>query len=618
MRDFILSLLGLSVAIIINTYALYELLEWKHDKPYFTYLYLSFYYSFSPPLYLWACHFFSAFCFMYPLMPKRKIETTKYGYARKATSKDIKKMGLFSDKGMPLGRWKGIELKYNTPYSTLCLAPTGAGKTSTLLMPIILSSENSLIIHDCKGELVKFSGKYRAEKGEVYIIDLTSPNSDKFNVLDSEFVLNDEKTAVHLGRARVLLSNVANKLLTDEKDSYWIKAARRLFVFAGLYLYWKDGNASIPEILDLLSCKSDFTELIEDISQGIDPRTGEVVVEMTTSEKQSAIRQELDIHLKTPPELRNKRTQETIELLEKELKNGEKIDQMPAQIKADSNRVMVMAKSPEQQSGVVDSTTAALELFTDENVRKATTGKCCVNEKILRDGLCTVYLVVKDEDKDRISTVVSLIITTLCNQLTSRVPNKEKEQRVTLCLDEFCRLGKNKTLAQLPEISRGYNVNSILIAQDYNQIDDIYGHNVRKTFETNCPYKIIYHQNSQDTAEGISRLIGNYTEESKSVTKNERGGESERQGEVGIPLYSAQDIKALEREKLLILAEFYYHVPIEADTNYWEEHEPYKSIKEKYSFSEYEQLEKVYSQIKKGEIDEEFEIPEPDSDLNSL
>ena len=104
--------------------------------------------------------------------PKAK---NKYGSASFAKQSHLEDMGLLTGKGIVLGKEnKNINphiLTYDEPRSTLIVAPRGTGKTRSIAVPAILSVKNeTVIVHDVKGELASFTAKYRSQYSKNYFI----------------------------------------------------------------------------------------------------------------------------------------------------------------------------------------------------------------------------------------------------------------------------------------------------------------------------------------------------------------------------------------------------------------------------------------------------------------
>lgn len=80
---------------------------------------------------------------------------------------------------------------YNSPLSTLIVAPPGAGKTSAVAIPTLLSVPSSCVVLDIKGELCDLTAGYRQKhfKNKIFIFNpYGTDNSLYFNPFDKNIV----------------------------------------------------------------------------------------------------------------------------------------------------------------------------------------------------------------------------------------------------------------------------------------------------------------------------------------------------------------------------------------------------------------------------------------------
>lgn len=74
-----------------------------------------------------------------------------------------------------------------------------------------------------------------------------------------------------------------------------------------------------------------------------------------------------------------------------------------------------------------------------------------------------------------------------------------------------------------------------------------YGENDGKTIRANCNLNIYFQTNDHDTAEAYSKMIGDYTIISKSISsKDKQDGNNENTSQTGIPLIKAADLMRLK------------------------------------------------------------------------
>ncbi len=99
---------------------------------------------------------------------KRRKKLWAYGSARFATTKDLAKE-IRARKGLLLGRlWThrkrpGPPVRIE-PIHTAVYAPTNVGKSISFVIPHLLSSDESAVVIDFKGELADETAEHRAKK----------------------------------------------------------------------------------------------------------------------------------------------------------------------------------------------------------------------------------------------------------------------------------------------------------------------------------------------------------------------------------------------------------------------------------------------------------------------
>ena len=448
-----------------------------------------------------------------------KVKSTKYGYAKFCSLQRIPKIGFSYKKGIVLGKKLGRLIRMDKPLSVLVLAPPSTGKTAGIIIPTLLSIKNSVIIYDLKGNLFAKTSKARSEFSDIFLFDPLDDNSCVFNLFAKGMLPRDGRDV------RAYILNICSILFKAprEGDEYFINAAKSAFLFFAEWLVWKNGETSFGEIRD---------QLLEN------PNVISTIRKMIE-----------DPHL-------------------------------PKEIVKDGNGVLISEDSERQWAGVVGVFKETIELFADERVRKATTGICDFTGEIARKNKISVYVKVRVKDSERLEPLIKLLFECLGNQLISELPEK-REERVTFVLDEFTRLGRINVLRKLPEVSREYDVNTIFVAQDYEQIALTYSRETVDIFETNCAVKVVFNQNNLKTAERISRTIGNKTDTRRSKSEgshNSNKSKSESQSQEGTPLLSPQDILNMRQKECIILMQAHLAEPIRAKICYFFEDKRFKKM----------------------------------------
>jgi len=459
-------------------------------------------------------------------LPLNILRKNKYGYAIFASLRDVKnRMSLNFKKGIILGKFKNKYIRSDQPLSCLILAPPGTGKTAGIIIPNLLLCNNSMLIHDPKGELYDLTSNHREKLGhEVFLFDPINKETAKFNIFAKSMLpINREDIKAYVMTISNIIFHYGEK---NVKDQYFLDAARSAFVFFACWLIWKYGSTSIPQVRNKL--------------------------------------------------LEHPKVELTIKTMLKE-------DKLLPELKKDGTGVLLAADSENQWAGVMGELREFLEPFGEKTIANALSGECDFTDETLRNKKTTIYLKVRDKDKKRLKPVMSILIEMIGSRLISNVSTNSNI--VTFVLDEFIRLGRMEIVADLPALSRGYNLNTIFVAQDYEQIATIYGREYLSILDSNCAYKIILKQNNYLTAEKISKLIGNKTvfrkSDSTSLSFQERKtnkSTSKSLSHEGIPLVTPQDILNMKNKTCLIIVQGYAGKPIKAEIPYWFKNKKLKKL----------------------------------------
>jgi len=580
-------------------------------EPLFTQLYEAIRYSgLDVPPTMYAAYGLFALGIVFPIvLMLNKGGSHKYGYAKIATKSDIanpRKIGLYANDGVILGKAYGKVLRLAESLSILVAAPPGTGKTSGVILPnLLLNKTNSLIIHDPKGELLKTTSVYRKGFSKISVFDPVSDHSSSFNALDNALLVFDENGIPNLSASRKHIENVTTIIMPvpeGTSDAYWIKAARSIFIFLALWLLWRDHKVSIPAVRDLLLSQGDAAKLFETLMRGEDPRGADLEINAQQNADDKLRYAELMKMAETSKRALPISEIEEMDRLKKKLYGGSSNGRVvPQIIKTEGNGVMAGAKNEKQLAGVLGTAIEQLSVFADEAVAKNTREGCDFTSDKLRKEVTTLYVVVRDEDAERLKTLTALLFEVLANQLSSKMPGAD-DCNVTFFLDEFVRLGKLQAVKKLPDIARGYRANVVFIAQELAQITTVYGQQAADVFESTCSIKIIFRQNNQKAAKRISESIGNKTVErvSQSADKSKAvtgGRKSESVSEEGIPLFSAQDVMNLDKDKCLVLVQGHYARPIYADVFYWFKDKQLKKIVSRDGYTPETDFETVYQAL---------------------
>jgi type IV secretion system protein VirD4 len=476
--------------------------------------------------------------------------TKKYGYARWAKLKDIKKIGFKFDDGIPIARFKGRTLYIKDPRSAFIMAAPGAGKSSGVAIPILLNFKHSIIVSDIKGELFNLTSKFReiVLKNKVYCFSPYDKinNTFKFNPFAKKIIEN-----LNFNERLRLVKEFSNVLFVKDKnaDSHWIESAKDLFVFFAMYDISKFKESYLYE-LGRYPKKPKEELLNDEYLENLEAQAEEGIIldEMNEFFKQAADDTDLD------PLIR------------------------------DMARAASRINRKEYQS-IVTTYTRTLSVFTDYDVAEATNDMSITYDE-LRTGNITIYLKMKEKEIATLSPLIRIFIEAVLQNLMEQ-ENSNSKECVLFLMDEFLRFGKLEKIIEQPSLSRGYNIPLYAIGQNEAQVRKFYSQDDLDIISSTCAYNIYFAVNNEKEAERISREIGTYTGKKESEsTQSGKLSKSKSSSDEGIRLVSAQDLLNLKKDEMIITVYGHKATPIKAKINYYFKDKKMKNVINKYKLEE--------------------------------
>jgi len=387
------------------------------------------------------------------LRARESTNVQTYGSARWAEKHEIAKAGLFENEGVILGQYEEKYLRHNGPEHILCFAPTRSGKGVGLVVPTLLTWEESAIVHDIKGENWELTAGFRARYGRVILFDPTNPGSSAYNPL----------LEVRRGVWEIRdVQNVADVLVDPEgsleKRNHWEKTSHALLVGAILHVLYAEKDKTLAGVASFLS----------------DPHRS---IEATL------------VAMMSTPHLGDGKVHPVIASTARELLN----------------------KSENERSGVLSTAMSFLGLYRDPVVAEVTS-RCNwrIADIVHNDAPTTLYLVVPPSDISRTKPLIRLILNQIGRRLTEDLHDKKRKHRVLMMLDEFPALGRLDFFESALAFMAGYGMKAFLIAQSLNQIEKAYGNN--NSILDNCHVRVSFATNDERTARRVSDSLGTATE----------------------------------------------------------------------------------------------------------
>jgi type IV secretion system protein VirD4 len=380
-----------------------------------------------------------------------------FGTARWASRRELAKAGALTGSGLIVGKVGGRFLRDNDPEGTiLVFAPQGAGKGVGVVIPNLLSYPGSIIVTDPKGENFAITQAYRRSLGPVYCLNLDEPEvSDAFNPLDMLRLGTMHET----DDAEIL----ADLMLAPEPHTppHWRDMAVKWL--AGFILYVAHKNRNLPELCTLTEVHS------------------------ITNQSGAALQNALQDMAKQPQAKIQETAHEILFNLEGE---GSEAKSILVNL-GKGTKVFARDKPPALVTGSSD--------FTFETLNDQTT---------------TIYLIVPEEKLVTYRPFLRVIVGLTMNALYRAGRGRATpDYRTLLLLDEAAALGYLEPLEQGMGYLRAY-ARAMLIFQDLHQLKTTYPK--AGSIMSNSRTQIAFGVNDFDTAEALSKRIGQETTRSRS------------------------------------------------------------------------------------------------------
>jgi len=443
-----------------------------------------------------------------------------HGEARFASLSDIQKMGLFSEKGIIIGKYGNKLLRFKGQQFVSIGAPTRSGKGVGIVIPNLLEWQDSCVVLDIKQECYDYTSKYRKEVlgQDVFLFNPFSPDrTHRYNPL-TYIDMESENADLQLTDFANILYPIAG---ADSTTLFFNQHAQNLFI--GLCLMNRDLKRSnlYAELSEEYNIKLPFTmKGILELSEGFTIKDGE-----------NEIKGFEEIY----------RFFEDFEVFSDECKR--RIEGY-------------FAITGDTKSSVLGSFNAPLLMFRSETLNAATE-ESDFDLRDLRKKRMTIYIGITPDQLANAKLILNLFWSQLILVNTKELPQKNSELKYPclLLMDEFTAPGAIDILQKAVSFIAGYNLRLLLIFQSISQLEtrrpDGYDKEGARTLLTNIACQILYAPREQEDAERFSKLLGNKTVKSASKSFG-KGGTSRSESEQARALMLPQELRELPFEKEVV------------------------------------------------------------------
>jgi type IV secretion system protein VirD4 len=443
-----------------------------------------------------------------------------HGTARFQSELEIRRSDLLprhgqSHAGVYVGGWTDAKgcvhyLRHDGPEHCMVIAPTRSGKGVGNILPTLLSWPASSLIYDEKGELWALTAGWRAQQAGNVAIRWEPgavESSAGFNFLEE----------VRLGTPYEVADaqNIAQMICDPNGDGIEGKD------------HW--GKTSF----DLLSAV-----ILH-------------VMYTARAERKTASLAGVAFALSDP--------EEKSDALWEEMRTNRHLPTGAHAVVAAAGRDQL--DRPERERGSVLSSAKTYLTLVKDPIVAANTRRSDfhITDLMNHERPVSLYIVTRGGDKERLRPLVRLLLTMAMRQLMGVAlkyqdgqPLMPHRHRLLMMLDEFPSLGRLQIIQDALPKCAGYGIKAFLAAQNREQMFGAYGQH--QSITANCHVRIVYAPNEWESAEWISRMIGNTTIVKQDVTESgTRFGPlknvSRTYHEVSRPLLTPDEIMDLKKPR---------------------------------------------------------------------
>lgn len=504
--------------------------------------------------------------FIEPLISREKIKNkNEHGSARWATKKEIKnifckeKVNNINQSGFPVYYSKKNKIVWfdlETPH-WIYLGSTGSGKSVTAVIPqcafiATAIKKKSVFITDPKGEIFSTTSKMFRENGyKIFTLDFRNPElSNHSNLLENaineyELYSKNEKlcqkvknnklkikykneSIIHFAQCNQIVGDICAMIMSDKtaKEAFWNNSASDL-LYGIIFLF------------------------LEDYADG---KIGREKITLTSMKKFQ----------------NSSMTEKNIKILRKY------VESKPYGFRSKDKLIPVISASENTYKSITSVFNERMSLFDDINVENITSSSDFEYD-ILGKTPSVLYCCIPDETKTYY-TLISLIVSLIYKKLVL-LSNNQPEKRLPIdlvfLLDEFANTPPLQDIETMVSVARSRGMQFQFFLQSFAQLDNLYGKEVSQILQDNCGLAYLK-TNTQETAEAISKRLGNKTIETTSLNYsmsllNNNG--SKGTSLIARNLMTADEIKQLHFKTIIFPTKGY---PIFRDTVMYKKFNCYK------------------------------------------
>jgi type IV secretion system protein VirD4 len=382
----------------------------------------------------------------------------------------------------------------------LVVAPTQTRKTTSLVIPNLLTWPGPAIVYDPKGELWDQTAGYRSQVQRCYYWNPLATQTHQRNLLD----------AVRVGTVYAIrdVLQIAEGLVTAQGGAYqdgrtdsvhWNEKARKVLAGSCLHLLHEQDAAYPPTLGGVAQFLSlPFQSVLQDMADASDAFVA------------ACGRDGLDL-------------------------------------------------KGEEASSVQSTVRRVLDPFLEPLIAQATARSDFDFRQMRADGGQTVYLSTPLSDRLRLRPLLRLLLESFFTTWTEALPPVVRPaERILVVLDEFPSLGRLSLLSENLGFVAGYGLRCMLIAPTWTSLEEVYG--VRNSLWAQSHVRVVFAPNEAREADKIVHELGRETVEVTSETRPQRPGvagaiqrgTSTSTHPMGRPLLHSDEVQRLPMTKSIV------------------------------------------------------------------
>lgn len=438
--------------------------------------------------------------------------------------------------GIPLyavynSKKKDMDINIASPAHGLIIGATGSGKTTTFINPVIqilghTSAGSSMICTDPKGELFQLHSGFLQRRGyKVMVLDLRDPYSSfRWNPLGD--IYDRYQVYLHMGddiyerTDSVMKSGLS---LVNREESYtdtW-------------YEYNGRAYASGKELISILRMERQkvYDELYEDLNDLIS-----VICPIESQDDPVWEKGARSIIMATClamledsafPELEMTKEKFCFYNINKAISNSENefsalkdfFQGRDKLSKAVGLSRQVLSAADQTLSSYMSIAFDKLSMFNDEGLC-ALTAATDIDPEQFAAQPTALFLKIPDE-KDTRHALAAVFILCIYKALIKVASGREDlslPRNVYFLLDEFGNMPKIDKFDKMITVGRSRKIWFHMVVQSYAQLNNVYGDTVADIVKSNCGIKMFIGSNDIGTCEEFSKLCGNMSVATTSVS----------------------------------------------------------------------------------------------------